>query len=253
MTLDSISSSELTLRDRRVVIVGGTSGMGLGAARLAARAGAEVVVAGRRPLAERRAVEAGAGSVTHAVVDATEEASVATLFDEVGELDHLFVTAAPSFDSPRSLTEQDVATARRYVDAKLWGSWACARYAVPRLRPGGSLTFLTGGFAVRPRPGAAFVTVAFAAVEALARGLAVDLAPVRVNTIRPGLVDSDMWNFLDDTGRAQLRERAARYMPARRIGTIEDIGHAAVFLMTNPYVTGTVLEVSGGETLVDSF
>ena len=93
-------------------------------------------------------------------------------------------------------------------------------------------------------------TATFAALEALSQSLALELGPLRVNTIRPGVIDSDMWDFLDEAGRKQFRKTVAETMPAGRIGQIEDIGHAAVFLMTNPYVTGAVLEVSGGEPLI---
>lgn len=230
------------------MVVGGTSGMGLGAARAASEAGAEVVVAGTRPVAERIAWK-GVGAPEHAVLDVADEDSARTAFEGVGALDHLFVTATPPAASGAFL-EQEVAAARDFVDGKLFGSWMCARYAAPRMRPGGSITFLTGGAAVRPSVGVAAVTATFAAVEALSRALALELGPLRVNTIRPGLVDSEMWDFLDDDAHQRLRQRTRETFPVRRIGEIGDIGHAAVFLMTNPYVTGAVLEVSGGETLV---
>jgi NAD(P)-dependent dehydrogenase (short-subunit alcohol dehydrogenase family) len=83
--------------------------------------------------------------------------------------------------------------------------------------------------------------------------LAVDLGPLRVNTIRPGVIDSDMWSFLDPTPGEELRQKVRQAFPVHRIGTVDDIGHVAVFLMTNPYVTGTVVEVTGGEQLVDAF
>jgi NAD(P)-dependent dehydrogenase (short-subunit alcohol dehydrogenase family) len=102
-----------------------------------------------------------------------------------------------------------------------------------------------------PAPWPGIVSAAFAAVEALARALAVDLGPIRVDAIRPGLVDSDMWRFLDGDAREQLFRRARDTFPVRRIGAIEDVGHAAVCLMTDPYVTGAVHEVTGGEQLVD--
>jgi NAD(P)-dependent dehydrogenase (short-subunit alcohol dehydrogenase family) len=180
----------------------------------------------------------------------TDEASVRALFDAVGELDHLFVTASPSPGPRGAFLEQDVAAAQDYLVRKFFGSWACARYAAPRMRAGGSITFLTGCAAVRPRAGSTMVTATFAALEAFSQALALELGPLRVNTIRPGLVDSDMWSSLDEAARERLRRRTRETFPARRIGAVEDIGHAAVFLMTNPYVTGAVLEVSGGETLV---
>ena len=241
------------LRGQRVVVVGGTSGMGLGAVRAAAGAGAEVVVAGRRPVAERAPVHPDGRRIEHVVVDAGDEASVRAMFDAIGELDHLLVTASPAPGSWGAFLDQDLAAARGYMDGKFFAAWACARHAAPKLRAGGSITFLTGVAAVRPRPGLAIVTAAFAAVEALARALALDLAPLRVNAIRPGFVDSDMWSFLDAAAREALRKKVREAFPVRRTGAIEDIGQAAVFLMTNPYVTGAVLEVTGGEHLVDAF
>lgn len=232
-------------------MVGGTSGMGLGAVRAATQAGAEVVAAGRRPLAKRQPARPEDGDLKQAVVDVTNESSVRNLFEEVGALDHLFVTAAPAFASGKFL-DQDVEAARSFMDGKFFGSWACARYAAPKMRAGGSITLLTGGMSVRPRSGMTMVTAVFAALEAFSRALALELGPIRVNTIRPGLVDSDMWDFLDDAAREALRRKARETFPARRIGSIGDIGHAAVFVMTNPYVTGSVLEVSGGETLVSA-
>ncbi|GES46076.1 hypothetical protein RsS62_53280 [Rhizobium dioscoreae] len=140
---------------------------------------------------------------------------------------------------------------RSYLNSKFLGSWACARYAALNLSSNGSVTFLTGGIAARSKIGMTAVTSTFAAVEALARSLALELGPIRVNAIRPGFIDTDLWNFLSPTDAADVREKVRANFPARRIGYPADVGHAAVFLMTNPYVTGTVLEVSGGETLVD--
>jgi NAD(P)-dependent dehydrogenase (short-subunit alcohol dehydrogenase family) len=236
------------LDGRRVVVIGGTSGIGSGVVAAALAQGAEVVVAGRRPV-EARPTEIR-DNVRRLVVDLGDEASVQAFFEDVAELDHLVVTAAPAPGSWGVFLEQGLAEARSYLDGKFFGSWLAARYAAPRLRPGGSITLLTGAAAVRPGPGMAIVAASFAAVEALAKGLAIDLAPLRVNVLRPGLVDSDMWSFLDDAGRDKLRDSAARDLPVGRIGTIEDLGRAAVFLMTSGYVTGSVLEITGGETLV---
>jgi len=230
-----------TLDGKRVVVVGGTSGMGLGAARAAAQAGADVVVAGRRA--------PGGEPFAHRSLDVTDDDAVRKIFEDLGALDHLFVTATPPAKTGPFL-EQDLDAARSFMNGKLFGSWACARHAAPRLRAGGSITFLTGCTSIRPRAGTAVVTATFAALEALTPALALELAPLRVNAIRPGAIDSDMWSFLDDQGRARLRRTVAESLPVRRIGTIDDIGHAAVFLMSNPYVTGAVLEVSGGEPLV---
>jgi NAD(P)-dependent dehydrogenase (short-subunit alcohol dehydrogenase family) len=235
----------MTLAGARVVVVGGTSGMGLATARAAAAQGADVVAAGRRPVEGRTPID----GVRHAQVDVTDEASVRALFDGLGSLDHLFVSSSPG--APGPLLEQDLAAARTFVDGKLLGSWACARYAAPLMPAGGSITFVTGCAVIRPPRHAAMATAAFAAVEALSRALALELGPLRVNTIRPGYTDSEMWSGLSDADRDAFRRRVADALPSGRMGTPDDIAHAAVFLMTSRQTTGAVLEVSGGETLVD--
>ena len=236
----------MSLAGERVVVVGGTSGMGAATVRAARRLGAEVVSAGRRPVAERDRVE----GVHEVIVDSTDEASVRALFESVGELDHLLVTASPGQSGV--FLDQDLAQARTFMDGKFFGSWTCARYAAPRLRSRGSITFVTGGAVVRPAVGRSMITAAFAAVEALTRALAVELGPRRVNAIRPGYTDSDFWAFLSGEERRELRRRVAEQTPVRRPGTPEDVAQAAVFLMTCPQVSGTVLEIDGGETLVNS-
>lgn len=235
-----------SLEDQRVVVVGGTSGMGLATVRAIAALGAEVLAAGRRPLAGRESIP----GVRQAEADVTDEASMRDLFKRTGDIDHLLVTASPGL--PGAFLEQDLASARSFMDGKFFGSWTAARYGAPLLRtPGGSITFVTGAAVLRAPAHGAMIAAAFAAIEALTRALAVELAPRRVNTIRPGYTDSDMWSFLAPEAREDLRQRVAAAMPVRRMGTPEDIADAAVFLMTNPQVTGAVLEVSGGESLVN--
>jgi NAD(P)-dependent dehydrogenase (short-subunit alcohol dehydrogenase family) len=235
-----------SLDGQRIVVIGGTSGMGLATVRAAAGRGAEVVAAGRRPVGDREPIP----GVEQREADLTDEASVQALFAGVGELGHLLVTA--SSGAPGPFLDQDLAAARSFMDGKFFGSWLAARYAAPRMRTGGSITFVTGGAVVRPPAHGSMVTAAFAAVEALTRALARELGPLRVNAIRPGYTDSAMWSFLAPAERDDLRRRVAQAMPVRRMGTPEDIADAALFLMGNPQVTGAIVEVSGGETLVDS-
>lgn len=240
----------MSLAGKRVVVVGGKTGIGLGVARAARAAGATVIVASRRiSLNGERPDLADFEQVR---LDVRDESAVKAAFDAIGPLDHLVVTAAPDLGSWGAFMDADMQGVRRYLEGKFLGSWACARHAAPHLRPGGTITFLTGGMAARPKIGFAAVTSAFAAVEALSGSLALELAPARVNTIRPGFIDTDMWSFLPVEHRDGLRKKVEETFPSRRAGKAEDIGHAALFLMTNPYVTGTVIEVSGGENLVPS-
>jgi len=215
----------------KLVVIGGTSGMGRATVAAARELGWDVVSAGRRG---------------DAFVDVTHPASVEALFEQVGPLDHLLVTASPGRPGP--LLEQTPDEARTFLDGKLFGAWLAARYAVPRMSPGGSITFITGVAVVRPPRAASTVVAAFAGVEALTRALALELGPIRVNTIRPGYTDTEMWG----EDRTELRAKVAQGLPTGRIGEPEDVADAALFLMRNPQVTGAVLEVSGGESLVEA-
>ncbi|OON59843.1 short-chain dehydrogenase [Massilia sp. KIM] len=238
------------LAGKKIVVVGGKTGIGLGVARAAQAAGASVVLASRRIASVQERPELA--DFTQVRLDMRDEASVKAAFEAIGPFDHLVVTAAPDLGTWGAFMDESADGARSYMEGKYLGSWMCARHGAPKLRAQGSITFLTGGLAVRPKPGYAAVTSAFVAVEALSKSLALELGPIRVNTIRPGFVDTDMWSFLPTDAREGLKRQVEESFPARRTGKPEDIGHAALFLMTNPYVTGTVIEVAGGENLVPS-
>lgn len=247
---EPFANSPLSLAGKKVVVVGGKTGIGLGVARAAHAAGASVTVASRRTASD--AERPHLADFNQVVLDISDEPAVRDAFDAIGPFDHLVVTSGPAFGTWETFMADDMRGVRSYMDTKFMGSWACARYAAPHLKAGGSITFLTGGVAARAKKGLAAVVAAFAAVESLSGSLALELAPIRVNTIRPGYVDTDLWSGLSASERIGLKERVRNTFPARRVGTAEDIGHAALFLMSNPYVTGTVIEVSGGENLVPS-
>ncbi|MDI3418512.1 SDR family oxidoreductase [Streptomyces luteolus] len=248
------------LEGATVVVIGGSSGMGLGVARSAAAQGAASVVvtsrsADRLPDAAARVTEGVTGAapkVDALVCDLTDEQSIDALFDRVGPLDHLVVTASPG-SSGSAFLDTEESQARAFVDGKLWGSWRAARRAALRMTgvgaAGRSITFATGGMSVRPMAGRIPVTVAFAGVEALARALAVELAPLRVNVIRPGMTDTEMWSSVPEDQRREIFAEFAKNTPARRVGLPEDIGAAATYAMTAGFVTGAVLDVDGGSLL----
>jgi NAD(P)-dependent dehydrogenase (short-subunit alcohol dehydrogenase family) len=244
-----LASPPYDLTGKRVVVVGGKTGIGLGIAPAAHGAGGSVTVASRRSASVADHPELA--PFKQIDLDISDEEAVRAAFDGIGDLDHLVVAAGPTDGSWGAFMDGDMRGVRSYTNSKYLGSWACARYASPQLSPNGSITFMTGGIAARPKVGMTSVTSAFAAVEALGRSLALELGPIRVNTIRPGFIDTDFWSFLSEADAAAVREKVRAKFPARRLGQPADVGHAAVFLMTNPYVTGTVLDVTGGEQLVD--
>lgn len=248
-TQASPSALSFDLTGKRVVVIGGKRAMGLGVAQAAHTAGAHVTVASRRDVSIDERPELS--QFDHISLDMRDEAAVKAAFEAIGQFDHLVVTAGPEIGSWGSFMDPAMDGVRSYLEGKFLGTWACARYAAPHIAAGGSMTFLTGGTGARAKVGLAAVTSTFAAVDALSQSLALELAPTRINTIRPGFIDTEFWDALPSEEVEAIRAKVREHFPARRIGTIADIGHAAVFLMTNPYVTGTVLEVSGGELLVD--
>ena len=234
----------------KFLIVGGGSGIGLGAARAALDSGAEVLLVGRSADKLRQAaqsLDAGERVRTHAA-DVTVEDEVRRLFEGSGEFDHLFSTAADLRYQP--LREMELADARRSIDSKLLSAVLLVKHGAGRIRRGGSVTFTSGIASLRPGPGAAVVAAVNGALDALVRALALELAPVRVNSISPGWVDTPIWTRLAGDAKQERFARMAERLPVRRIGAVEDVAQALLALARNGYITGTTLHINGGHHLV---
>lgn len=240
-----------SLRGQKVVVVGGSSGIGLGVAAAALEQGAQVVIAGRSDVKLRKALGTlGADrGVLGVSADMTRESEVARLFDSLGAFDHLVSTAgtAPPND-PIGSTSLDVA--RAFIDNKLLGAIALAKHAVKRLRPGGSMTFTSGINKDKPPvPGGAVVSAIAGSFGYLAHALALELAPTRVNVVSPGWVDTPMWDEIVGAAKAGYFEAMAPRLPARKIASAADVARAYVYLMESEFTTGEVLHVDGGQRL----
>jgi NAD(P)-dependent dehydrogenase (short-subunit alcohol dehydrogenase family) len=232
------------MKDHRVVIIGGTSGMGLATARAAAEAGAAVTIAARDPERLRAALATLPAATDGVVADTSREDQVAALFAHVGDLDHLVITAGGG-PAPRPVTHLAPEDAPRSLDA-LWGVVAAVRHAAPRIGPGGSITLTSGTIGMRPTPGNALAAAATGAIEGLTRGLAVELAPIRVNAVRPGVVRTPMWDALPPAQREATFAALAERTLTGTVGAADQIAATNLYLMTNAFVTGTVLTVDGG-------
>jgi len=243
----------MSLREKHVIVAGGGSGIGLGVARAALAEGATVTLAGRTP--EKLAHAAGvlgaapgdAARVRTAVADISREGDVARLFAAGGPVDHVVVTAVSAYYQP--VAQLELPEARRAIDSKLIGPLLVAKHASGRLREGGSITFTAGINAHRPAAGGAVLAAANGALEALGRALAVEMAPVRVNVVAPGWVDTPVWEVVAGPRKAEVLGAMAARLPAGRVGTPEDLAHAYLFLMANAFTTGIVLHVDGGHRL----
>jgi NAD(P)-dependent dehydrogenase (short-subunit alcohol dehydrogenase family) len=230
------------------VIVGGSSGMGRALAEELVAQGSEVTVAGRSP-GKLDAVHRELGVQTVAM-DIGVEQDIERLFATTGKVNHIVTTAADIGGAYQPISEYDVNAARSAVDSKLFGPLLLAKHGASMLESGGSIVFTSGIAAYRPGPRASLLAALNGALASLAAALAVELAPIRVNVVSPGWVDTAIWqDVAGDAAAATLAAMAAR-LPAGRIGRIQDIAAAIIALLRNGFITGTVLHADGGHRLV---
>lgn len=246
--LSAVSASPHPLAGRTVVLFGGTSGIGLAAATQARAAGAEVIVIGfERERAEQVASRYGFSGWRAA--DVTRPATIEEALAGIPRVDHL-VLLAGSFVVGKVL-EADVARLHRAFDERVWAAVHTLRALGDRLAADGSVTFISGALADRPNGfGTAVLAAASAAMEALARGLALELAPRRVNTLSPGPIDTPILAKALGEGRDAYVAGLEATLPLHRLGTPEEAGAAVVFLMTNGFMNGATLHLDGGSRLV---
>jgi NAD(P)-dependent dehydrogenase (short-subunit alcohol dehydrogenase family) len=237
-----------TLQDRTVVIFGGTSGIGLAAAIQAKSAGAKVIVIGFNPEgAEKIAMENGFDGWRAA--DVTKAETITQALADIPHVDHL-VLLAGTFVAGKVL-EADVEYLKRAFDERIWAAVHTLRTLGDRLASDGSVTFISGALADRPSAqGTAVLAAASAAMEAFARGLALELAPVRVNTLSPGTTDTPLLARTLGVHRDAYVAALTEKLPQRRLGTAEEAGAAVVFLMSNGFINGETLHIDGGARLV---
>ena len=236
----------MSLQGQRIVIIGGSSGMGLATAQLAAMEGAAVIIASRSEEKLGRAKEKIKELVETFTVNTMDEESVKKLFDRVGEFDHLATPGSEAVMGP--FLKIEISKVRAAFDSKFWGQYRAARYGAPKIRPGGSITLFAGNWSQRPVPGSSIVTAINSAVEGLGRALALELAPIRVNTVSPGIVDTPLYAGMAPEKREAMFREAAASIPAKRIGRPEEIALTVLYLMSNTYTTGSTLYVDGGAT-----
>ncbi len=187
-----------------------------------------------------------ADGLEHLAIDVSDEAAVASLLAGLEPFDHLIISAGGADPAKFRGTSTDSAMAA--FQTKFWGAWRVAAFAP--LTEKASITFVSGVFAERPAKRNVAATCVNAALEALARGLAVEMAPVRVNAVSPGLVDTPMWSAMPEDRRAAYFQSVAATLPAGQICSADDVAAAILLCMTNPVMTGTVLKLDGGYTLV---
>jgi len=238
----------MSLKDTRILIVGGGSGIGFAVARAAQAEGARVTIASTN--AERLTSAAERlGGVDTAVLDLTDESAVAAYFAQSGMFDHIVSTAGDWGKARRGLfAEMNLGDAQALFGVRFWGAAKLAKHGAKALKPGGSLTLTSGMSAWRPQKGSVMATAMAGSVAHLVYGLAVEMAPLRVNGVFPGGVATEIFQGLPEAMR-QAEEARFATQPIPRIARPEEVAEPYLYLMKCGYVTGQVLQVDGGSML----
>jgi NAD(P)-dependent dehydrogenase (short-subunit alcohol dehydrogenase family) len=241
--------TEKDFDNKRVVVVGGSSGVGLAVAEKAALQGAEVIIVSSSAGRVQEAIQSIEGNVRGEVVDVSDEKAVEGFFTNLGAFDHLVFTAGDSLQL-HELADTDLKQARSAFELRYWSALAAVKYGSPQIRIGGSIVLTTGVAGRRPHSGWVVVASVCGTIEALTRALAVELAPIRVNAVSPGVVRTNLWQNMSSSEREQLFESVGKRLPVGRVGEAHDIAQAYLFLMQEGFSTGQTVVVDGGTVLV---
>ncbi len=236
-----------TLRGQRVVVIGGSSGIGFAVAEAVLAEGAQVVIGSSKPANVEAAIAKLGKGATGYAVNVRDEASVESFFAAAGGFDHLVYTAG-DWDRAQTgpIAELDFAAAASGLEVRFWGALRAIKHALPHLSSKGSITLTDGVRTHKPAKGMPLSSAYGAAIEHLAKGLAIELAPVRVNAVCPGLILTEVWNSVPPERLARMTER----IPLPQAGDPADVAQAYAYLMKGGYTTGQVLIVDGGMMLI---
>jgi NAD(P)-dependent dehydrogenase (short-subunit alcohol dehydrogenase family) len=238
----------MSLKNTRVLVIGGTSGIGLGVAAAVAERGALPIVVSRRPASVERALTQLPDTARGATVDLTDPADLDRLADEIGAIDHLVYTAGEALEMV-PLADLTPELINDFLQTRFVGALCAVRTFAPRINTGGSITLTSGSAAETPGFGALPVSLC-GAMNTLTTALAVELAPIRVNAVAPGIVRTPLWNTMAEADLRAMYDGAAQQLPVGRIGEPADVALSYVYCMEQVYGTGAVIKVDGGGVLV---
>ena len=239
----------MELNNKRIVLLGGTSGFGFATAMAAAKEGAQVVIVSGKQENVNKAINALPAGAEGYAVNVADEKAMQDLFSKLGAFDHLVFTAGESLQFT-ALDKMNIEDAKHFFDTRLWGSLIAAKYAAPYINKGGSVTLTNGIVGLRPLKGWSIAASVCGAIEALTRALAVELAPIRVNAVCAGVVKTNLWNNLPEQDREKMYADIGAVIPVGRAGEADDLAKTYLYLMQQEFGTGQCLVVDGGAVLV---
>ena len=239
----------MKLKGKRILVLGGTSGIGLAVAEAAMAEGSDVVVVSSQQRRMDAALTLLGKAAEGYVVDLSNEMAVEALFGKMGPFDHLVYTAGDSVWQ-RALGEIKLDDAKRFFDVRFWGAFLVTKHGSKLIRPGGSIVFTSSTVPRRPAVGFAIGASISSAVEAFAAAMAVELAPVRVNVVAPGIVRTPIWDRLPKEQREAFFVARGAALPIGKVGEPADVAEAYLCFIRSGYTTGQIVIVDGGMLLV---
>lgn len=238
-----------TLEGQRVIILGASSGLGLATAIAAADEGAKVVIVSGNQQRINEALKQLPDSSEGYAVDLSREENIRSFFEGAGSFDHLVYTAGENL-TLQEISKTNIADAQRFFNVRYWGAFAAVKYAAPHIRKGGSINLTGGNAGQRPNAGWGVASSICMAMEGFTRAMAVELAPVRVNLVAPGVVRTNLWNGMPEEDRENIFMTLGNALLVKRVGVSEDIAQTFVYMMKQEFSTGQVLTVDGGGVLI---
>lgn len=236
------------LNQKQIIIIGGSSGMGLATAKMAVELGAHVTITGRTAEKVQKAAASVHHTVRWATLDVNDEAQVVHFFDNITAIDHIYIAAGST--TLGGVTDGVLEEKLKGFETRLVGSLRVVRAAISKMNPGGSFTFTGGVSTDRPISGAWVSGLGTAAAEQLARVLVMEFPGVRFNAVSPGYTDTPMWDDIMGENKAEILAGVAEKLPVKKIATAEEIAAAVLFLMANASVTGEIIHIDGGARLI---
>ena len=237
------------LAGKKVIILGGSSGLGFATAKAAAAEGAKVVIVSsnqtRIDLALEELPQGSKGYATNL----SSEQNIRDFFNQAGRFDHLVYTAGENIEMSM-VADTDIEKGKAFFTIRFWGAFAAIKYGKDHINEGGSFTLISGNFGQRPSKGYSLGATICGAMDAFTRAMAVELAPIRVNNIAAGVIKTNLWNNLSEADREGFYKYLESTLLLKRVGEAEDIAQAFVYLMKQSYTTGQSLVIDGGAVLV---
>jgi len=237
------------LCEKRIVVLGGSSGIGLAVAQQVVARGARAIIASSNADRVKQAVATLDAKAEGHALDLSNERDIQNFFHKIGEFDHLAFTAGDTLQL-NELVATDLTKARRAFELRYWAALAAVKYASPHIRKDGSIVLTTGVAGRRPHKGWTVAASVCGTIEALTRALAVELAPIRVNAVCPGVVRTNLWQSMNAEAREHLYESVGKSLLVGRVGEADEIARAYLFLMQEGYSTGQTVVLDGGAVLV---